>query len=299
MSLSVSIGVMAHNEGKNIGRLLDTLFHQILTNVTISEVIIVSSGSTDKTNQIVREYQHKNNRIKLIDQKMRKGKANAVNLFLSKAKEKIVVLLGADLLLERDTLNNLIQPFRNRKVGIVGSHPIPVNSPDTFMGFAARLLWDLHHRISLASPKMGEMIAFRKIFKQIPMLSAVDEANIEPLIRGQGYKAVYAPGAIVYNKGPDTLHEFIARRRHCYAGHLATKYEYSYEVSTLNGYKIFLYIIKNINLSWRFFLFTPLVIILEVYSRLLGFIDYKMKLKSHTIWEVTPSTKTIVVEKIP
>lgn len=36
----------------------------------------------------------------------------------------------------------------------------------------------------------------------------MDEANIEPLIRGQGYKALYAPQAIVNNKGPETVKQF-------------------------------------------------------------------------------------------
>ena len=140
---------------------------------------------------------------------------------------------------------------------------------------------------------MGEMIAFRKVFKKIPVLSAVDEANIEPLIRGQDYKAVYAPQAIVYNKGPENLREFIARRRHIYFGHIAAKHEYSYEVSTFSGLNIFGLILKHIEFNWRFFLWTPFVILLEVYSRFLGYLDYKFKLKSHTVWEVTPSTKEL------
>lgn len=293
MSLAVSIGVMAYNEEKNIGKLLDLLLHQKLENVRISEIVVVSSGSIDKTNQIVQSFEKKSHKVKLIREKRRRGKASAVNLFLTRAKEKIVVLMGADLLLQKDTLENLISPFGNSKIGIVGSHPIPVNDSKTFMGFAANLLWELHHQISLKTPKMGEMIAFRKIFRQIPVLSAVDEANIEPLIRGQGYKAVYASNAIVFNKGPETIGEFIARRRHIYAGHMCTKYEYSYEVSTLSGFKIFLLVLRNIKLSWPFFLYTPLVAALEVFSRFLGFLDYKLKLRNHTIWQITPSTKDV------
>jgi glycosyltransferase involved in cell wall biosynthesis len=291
--LSVSIGIIAHNEAKNIARLLEALEGQELSTVSIREIIVVSSGSTDATDRTVSQFAQKDPRLKLVVEKERRGKAAAVNIFLSQAREEIVVLMAADLLLQKNTLENLVAPLRDPHVGIVGSHPSPVNDPHTFMGFAAHFVWNIHHQISLREPKMGEMIAFRKIFQKIPRLSAVDEANIEPLIRGQGYRAVYAPKAVVFNKGPETLTEFIARRRHVYCGHLATKHEYSYEVSTLSNFKILFFLLKNFPLSWPALVWTPLVVLLEIYSRFLGFLDYKLNPSRHTIWEMTPSTKEL------
>jgi len=290
----VSIGIIVFNEEKNIAHLLESLFKQSLKKIKIGEVIVVSSGSVDKTNFIVNLYAKRNPKIRLITQKKRTGKASAVNLFLKQAKNHFVVIMAGDLILKNNTIEKLVSPLADSSVGIVGSHPVPVNNRNTFMGFAAHLMWDLHHYISLSKPKMGEMIAFRKIFQKIPVLSAVDEANIEPLIRGQGYKAVYAPQAIVYNKGPETISEFIARRRHIAFGHHCVKKEYSYEVSTSNSLNIFLMLLKNIKPSFRFFLWTPSIIFLEGYSRILGYLDYKLKLKSHTIWQITPSTKQIL-----
>lgn len=291
--LRVSVGIAAYNEESNIGRLLESFLTQQLKQVTISEIIVISSGSTDKTNAIVKKIASKNPWIKLICQKKRLGKASAVNILLSQAKEDILVLSSADIILKERTLEYLIAPLRKKAVGIVGSHPIPLNDKKTFFGFASHLQWSLHHAISLHSPKMGECIAFRKIFKQIPILSAVDEANIESLIKGQGYKMVYASKAIVYNKGPEKLQDFILRRRHIYAGHMATKYEYSYEVSTSSGLTVLLLLLRNFSFSWRFLLFTPGVIMLEAYSRLLGFLDYKLKLRSHTVWQITQTTKKL------
>jgi len=53
--LAISVGITAHNEAGNIGRLLDRLTYQNLKTVTISEIIVVSSGSIDQTDNIVRE----------------------------------------------------------------------------------------------------------------------------------------------------------------------------------------------------------------------------------------------------
>lgn len=292
-SISVSIGVMAHNEAKNITQFLDSLLAQKDFHKLVSEVIIVSSGSTDGTNTVISRYQKQSKKIHLIKQAKRNGKATAVNCFIATAKNEILVLVNADLILEQHALKTLLIPFKRKDVGIVGSHPVPVNNEQTFMGFAAHLQWEIHHQISLSQPKMGEMIAFRKIFKQIPSSSSVDEANIEPLIRGQGYKAAYAPKAIVYNKGPEKISEFLARRRHIYYGHIVTKHLYSYEVSTLRFFLALSALMKSIKPTPRYLLYTPLVILLEATGRILGFIDYKLKIKTHTVWDVTHSTKNL------
>ena len=291
--LSVSIGIMAYNEDRNIGQLLESLLAQKLRHVTLSEIIVISSGSSDQTNAIVRSVATKDSRIKLISQKKRLGKATVVNLFIAKAKQDILVLMSADLQLKQNTLENLVTPLANAKIGIVGAHPLPVNDPHAFFGYAAHLLWRLHYHISLHQPKMGEMIAFRKIFKQIPVLSAVDEANIEPLIRGQGYQAFYQSKAVVYNKGPENLKEFLAVRRRVYAGHLAAKYEYSYEVSTFSGLTIAQCLFRNLKITPAVIFWTPAVVFLEVIGRALGYLDYCFKRKDHTIWETAVSTKKL------
>ena len=231
--------------------------------------------------------------IKLICQKKRLGKASAVNLFLQESQEEILILSSADVLLTDKTLEYIIKPFKDPEVGIVGSHPVPLNDPKTYFGFSAHLLWKLHHAIALSTPKMGEFIAFRKLFKRIPAISGVDEANIEALIRGQGYKAVYEPNCIIYNKGAENLKDFITRRRYIFAGHLATKHEYRYEVSTISPSRILLILLKNIEFSWRFIIWTPAVALMEIYSRFLGFLDYKSKIEFQPIWEIAKSTKQL------
>jgi len=110
-TLKVSIGVMAYNEEKNIGRFLESLLGQKLKEVCLSEILIVSSGSQDKTNRIVKEFFQKDPRIHLIKQKKRLGKAPAVDLFLRQASESLVVLSSADLILGKDTLGETGEPF--------------------------------------------------------------------------------------------------------------------------------------------------------------------------------------------
>ena len=296
MALACSIGIMAHNEAANVGRLLKRLRGQRTANVTITEIVVVASGCTDQTESIVQRRAQRDPRIRLLVQPQREGKASAINQFLRDAREKIVVLCGADLLPAEDAVEQLVAPFVDSDLGMTGARPVPVNDPNTFMGFAAHMLWDLHHQVNLTSFKAGELVALRKIFERIPYHTAVDEASIEPVIRGQGYSVKYIPSALVYNKGPETVKDFLSQRRRIYAGHLAVRKLLGYSVSTMSGRKVLGIVIRNLQMQPRPFLWTWAVAALEVYGRSLGFRDY-LKRRDHSVWEIAKSTKDIGFRK--
>jgi cellulose synthase/poly-beta-1,6-N-acetylglucosamine synthase-like glycosyltransferase len=290
--INCSLGIMAHNEAANIGRLLARVAASRLERVRVAEIIVVASGCTDDTEAIVRAAAAADPRIRLISQPTRQGKASAMNLFLRDAACDVLVLSSADLLPSEDAIERLVSPFADPEVGMTACRPEPVNDPATFMGFAAHLLWDLHHRMNLAGFKAGEMIAFRKVFTRIPPHTAVDEASVEPLIRGQGYGVRYVPDAVVYNKGPETVNDFLRQRRRIYAGHLEMQAALGYSVSTMSGGKIAGLLLRNLDWRPRQLWWTARVVALEVYGRYLGRQDYRAR-RSHTVWEIAATTKEL------
>lgn len=287
-----SLGIMAHNEAANIGRLLARVAASRLERVRVAEIIVVASGCTDDTEAIVREAAAAEPRIRLISQPAREGKASAMNLFLRDAACDVLILSSADLLPSEDAIERLVSPFADPEVGMTACRPEPVNDPATFMGFAAHLLWDLHHQMNLVGFKAGEMIAFRKVFTRIPPHTAVDEASVEPLIRGQGYGVRYVPEAVVYNKGPETVPDFLRQRRRIYAGHLEMQAALGYSVSTMSGGKIARLLLRNLDWRPRQLWWTARVVALEVYGRYLGRQDYRAR-RSHTVWEIAATTKEL------
>jgi cellulose synthase/poly-beta-1,6-N-acetylglucosamine synthase-like glycosyltransferase len=289
-----SLGIMAHNEEANIGRLLARVRASKLERVAIDEIIVVASGCTDRTEDVVRQAAAIDPRVCLISQPTREGKAAAMNLFIDHARGDVLVLSSADLLPAEDAIERLVAPFADPRIGLTASRPVPVNDPNTFMGFAAHLLWDLHHQMNCEAHgfKAGEMIAFRKVFRRVPPGTAVDEASVEPLIRGQGYDVQYAPEAVVYNKGPETVADFLRQRRRIYAGHLEIKARLGYAVSTMSGAKIAGLLLRNIDWRPKQFLWTWRVVALEVYGRYLGRRDYRAR-RSHTVWEIATTTKEL------
>ena len=287
------VGIMAYNEEANIGRLLEALLGQQSETVDIAEIIVIASGCTDRTEEIVEAFVARDDRVQLIQQPKREGKASAVNLLLRNTKREVVVLQSADTLPRPHTIEALVSPFADPQVGMVGGRPVPTNPSDTFMGYGVHLLWDLHHQVSLKHPKMGELIAFRNIFRQIPFDSAVDEASIEPLIIGQGMCLLYAPEAVVLNKGPETVRDFLKQRRRIYAGHVYVKDMLGYKVSTMNGSRIVGLLVKNINPNWRSFVWLPVVVALEIFARLWGAYDYTIWRRKPYAWSIAETTKDL------
>lgn len=291
-TLPCAMGITAHNEEANIGRLLERVLEQRLSSVVLHEIIVVISGCTDNTEAIVREYAASEPRISLLIQERREGKASAINLFMRHATQPILILCSADVLPETDAIEKLVAPLADVNIGMTSCRPVPVNDPATFMGFGVHLLWELHHQINLNGFKAGEMTAFRKIFERIPYDTAVDEASVEPIIRGQGYKVRYVPDAIIYNKGAETVDDFLRQRRRIYAGHLIIKESLGYAVSTMSGLKILRLLLAHLDWRPKQFVWTWLIVALEMYGRFLGWRDYKAK-RDHSVWEIATTTKEL------
>lgn len=289
----ISIGIMAYNEEANIERLLEAVVDQRFACGRLSTIYVVTSGCTDRTEDIVRKFMEKDERVRLLVQPHREGKASAINLFLSKATGDIFILESGDTIPEKGTLDKLVAPFKDDHVGMTGSHPVPVNHENTFIGFSVNLMWRLHHKIALTTPKLGELVAFRSLVKEIPVDTAVDEASIEAIIRKAGYELRYVPDAIVRNKGPENIKDFLKQRRRIAAGHKHLMIEESYEVSTMDP-KTILKILFQVH-TWGFknTLWTLGAIMLEIVGRGLGYYDFHVRKKNPFIWDVASSTKKL------
>lgn len=293
MNWDISIGIMAYNEEAAIGQLLSAVMSQSFSCGRLKEVFVVASGCTDRTVEITREASLKDPRVKLIEQEQRHGKAAAINLFLSEASGEILILESGDTLPQAGALDKLILPFSDPVIGMTGAHPVPVNPDTDFIGFAVNLMWSLHHEISLVTPKMGELVAFRNVLKAIPKDTAVDEACIEAMIKQKGYSICYVPDALVKNKGPENIRDFIKQRRRIAAGHRHLYSSLSYRVSTQNPFKILALLIKKLFQKNKYFFWTLGTVCLEIIGRGLGYLDFCIMKKNPFIWDIAESTKKL------
>jgi cellulose synthase/poly-beta-1,6-N-acetylglucosamine synthase-like glycosyltransferase len=291
--IKVSVGVTAHNEVANIGQLLQALVGQETTRVEIDEMLVVSSGSTDGTDDIVRHWERRDPRVRLLRQERREGKASAVNLFLQEARNEILVLESADTLPLADTVERLVVPLADDQVGMTGARPVPLNPENTLLGGVVQLMWGLHHLVALEAPKLGEMVAFKRVIGGIPRESAVDEASLEAALRSAGLRLVYVPEAIVYNRGPENLRDFLVQRRRIQAGHLWLQARSGYQVATTRSMRILKHLGTITPRSPRGLIVSASAVALEALGRALGCLDYWVLGKNPFVWKTAPSTKKL------
>jgi biofilm PGA synthesis N-glycosyltransferase PgaC len=291
--LACSIGVIAYNEAGNIIRLLTALCEQKLSKAEIAEIIVVSSANTDGMDALVTDFAQTHPRVSLISEPKRSGKSSAINIFLSKAKSEICIIESGDTVPAPDTIEKLVIPFSNRHIGATGGRPTPVNDEKTLMGYSVHLLWRLHHRMALIHPKLGEMIAFRRVFDAIPKDSAVDEASIEALVREKGLKLIYVGDAIIYNKGPENFTDFVKQRRRIQNGHLWLMNKQNYKVASQDNSILLTIFKQEVAERPQQVIKLALVILMEFYCRLLGTYDYRIKNKNPFAWDISASTKNL------
>ena len=279
--MNISVGVFARNEEKFIRANLRSIISQELNEIKIDEIIVFSDSSTDRTNDIVNSLKRKDSRIKLIVNKKRLGKPESINKFLKIAKNKIVVISSADVILEEHCIENLCKPLEKREIGICASHIIAKPRKD-IVSKIYELEFKLHHEISKIEPKFGEVIAFKKVFNKLDKTST-DEEDIAKIITKKGYKKYYCQNAIVYNFSPKTIKDFIEQRRRIFCGHLELLTKYNYDVPTLNPIEIIKISLRKLNeINIIILLFA---VFIEAFSRFLGFIDFATNKEKHYLWK--------------
>jgi cellulose synthase/poly-beta-1,6-N-acetylglucosamine synthase-like glycosyltransferase len=307
---------MAYNEEANIGHLLAAALNQTLDKCRLKQIIVVASGCTDRTVEIAKGYAEEDKRVQVVIQPERQGKASAINLFLQQAKGDVFIVESGDTIPSESCYEELVLPFLDQQVGMTGARPVPVNNPHRFMGFCVHFLWGLHHCLASKHPKMGELIAFRNLVRQIPEDTAVDEASIEELVTRAGYRLCYAPQAVVYNKGPETLTDFIKQRRRIANGHMYLKQSKGYAPSTTSlsqtlrviASRLSCHTGRIVRLAKRdkparllFYLLRELkramwaigAIGLETIARLLGWYDLHVQHRNPVRWETIATTKRL------
>lgn len=233
--MDVTIGICAYNEEQNIERCIRSIYTQNADGITVREVIVVSSASTDGTDDIVRGLATEYPNLVFIPQERREGKNSAINCYLDNKTCDVVVMLNADNVFGNDgSLYNLVKPLFEEDVGMVGGHPVPTNDKSDKVGFATHMLWSMHHNLAMVYPKIGELVAFRDIGTRLPLDQQSDEDIIRMGLERAGYRCVYAPDAIVLNRGPETEEDFLKQRIRVNIGECNMKKKFDYDIPSWN-----------------------------------------------------------------
>jgi glycosyltransferase involved in cell wall biosynthesis len=150
--LTVSIGIAAYNEERNIRRLLGSILKQKISGFEIESIIVVSDHSDDKTDMIVKELIDNGSKIVLIKNEQRQGQAYSQNRIFETADSDMVVLFEADTELTDNFLTDLLAPLiKNPGLGLVQGNVGHV-LPRTFFGRVLSKQKSIYHNFTISHP---------------------------------------------------------------------------------------------------------------------------------------------------
>jgi cellulose synthase/poly-beta-1,6-N-acetylglucosamine synthase-like glycosyltransferase len=271
--MKISVLIPSFLEKRRLTNLINTILKDKLSK-SIQQIVVITPDEIKLP---------KSRRIVLIRERRRMGKSHAIKIGLKYINTPFVLLLTSDIRLRKNFLQYLLPYTNDPTIGAAIGRPVADKNSNIYK--FSKIIWDLHHLLCLHQPKGTEIMLFRKIFKDFPLVSA-DEVFIEYKIRKAGYKIVYEPRAYGYTKIPYTLLQFFRQRRRSFNGHLQIKEKYKFETSSMKIRLLvkilFEYLRKEHSLETFFNLL--IVIFIEILARICATIDAKMG-KYEIIWK--------------
>ncbi|MEO5357038.1 MAG: glycosyltransferase [Nitrospirae bacterium YQR-1] len=217
-SSSVSLIIVVHNGEQLIAEKLDNSLSLDFGGDDY-EIIVVSDGSYDATNEIVQGYGES---IRFIKNDEHLGKHIGLNKAAEAANGEILVFSDADAILSKESIPNLLRHFFDPTTGGVSGRRIISDrggeslkdAQSAYIGFdtAIKKLESLRGSISSND---GKLYAIRKsLFRPVPS-SVTDDLFVHLTVVSLGFRFTYEHHAVALIKTPsrDPAHEIVRRKR--------------------------------------------------------------------------------------
>ena len=196
----VTILITAYNEEKAIrAKLENTLRIDYPTNKL--EILVASDGSTDKTDEIVKEFAAHG--VKLFRQEGRVGKTITQNNAVEQANGEIILFSDATTNYKTDVLREIVPNFADETIGCVAGKLIYVDESASNVGKGAQSYWNyetfLKQSESSACSLIGAsgcLYAVRKSAYKPMYAEACSDFLICTVIYEQGLRSIYEPNAV-------------------------------------------------------------------------------------------------------
>ncbi len=214
----IDLVIAAYNEERVIREKIENSM-QLDYPKELINIWIVSDGSSDRTNDIVKEFTKSEKNVHLLEFP-RTGKSGVINKAMAIIKGDIIVFSDANTEYEPMAIKRLIYHFSNNEVGCVCGRLIYRNPNTVISGEGESLYWRFETALKMLESKIGyiagangAIYAIRQsLFKPLPSNTINDDFTISMNIVLKGYKSLYEANAIAYEDvAPDMESEF---RRH-------------------------------------------------------------------------------------
>jgi len=198
----ISVIVAAHNEEKVIEeKLLNSL--NINYGELDWELIIVSDGSKDDTENILKKYSKMVDKLKVLAYQPRQGKSSALNKGVSECVGEILVFSDANVFLDENAIKFLINHFSEESVGAVcgkvslkSSEKDEIEGESLYMKFENWIQTSESNFYSMIGTDGALFAIRRELYRALENNLILDDfaLSMEAILAGK--KIVYAKNAI-------------------------------------------------------------------------------------------------------
>lgn len=168
------------------------------------EVLVVSDGSVDGTDDIVSGIAARDARVRLIRQEPRQGKTAGLNLAVPQARGEILIFADANSIYRRDAVRSLVRNFADPSIGYVTGHMVYVDASGSLVGDGCSAYMRYENILRAAETRVGSIVGVdggvdacrRALYR--PMRADQLPDFVLPLgVVEQGYRVVYEPDALL------------------------------------------------------------------------------------------------------
>lgn len=217
-ALSVTVVLAAFNEEERIETRLRNLLETDYSGGRL-DIILVSDGSTDATAEKARALADE--RIQVLVQPGRTGKAGCLNAGIALAKGDIILFGDVRQRFTRETIPQLIKHFSDPKIGAV-SGSLEIDSSNSAVGGGVDAYWKLEKFIRYSESCFdssvgctGAIYAIRRsLYHPLPADTLLDDVVTPMEIALQGFRVLFEPSSLAFD--PQSLEpkrEWIRKQR--------------------------------------------------------------------------------------
>jgi cellulose synthase/poly-beta-1,6-N-acetylglucosamine synthase-like glycosyltransferase len=200
---SVTVVISAYNERGHIAATVRNKLQQDYP-AELLDVMVVSDGSTDGTDELLRALGAQEPRLSFFRQEPRSGKTAALNGLVQRARGEIVIFADANSMYRPDTVRRLVAAFADRQVGYASGRMLYVDPHGSLVGDGCTAYMHYENRLRAYESLVGSMVgadggvdAIRRSLYR-PMRSDQLPDFVLPMsVVEQNYRVVYVPEAVL------------------------------------------------------------------------------------------------------
>lgn len=213
---TVSLIISAYNEEEVLDRKLENAVALDYPRDRL-EVVVVSDGSTDRTNEIAAGFADRG--VVLHDYAVNRGKNLSLNDSMPRVKGEIIVFTDANGMYEPDALRKLVAPFADPKVGSVCGELVYRNFNENTIAEGYNRYWELDQMQKRLESNLGSLLGAngsifgvrKKLCRPIPNDTCND--MVQPIwVAAAGHACLYEPSALSIEAGSKDLDDELKRR---------------------------------------------------------------------------------------